>query len=337
MKKVSVVIACRNEINYIEGCIESILANETDELKIEILVCDGKSNDGTYELLQTLSASEPRLKVLINEGLYAPNAFNLGIKNATGEYVLIAGGRHVLAPDYLTECLNAFNQDDSVACVGGKVNNIYINKTGEIIAKAMDTSFGVGGGNFRILKEAAYTDTVGTPMYEKAIFEEIGLFDENLVRNQDDELNFRLTQSGKNILFTPKVELQYYVRGNYSNLFKQYFQYGYWKVFVNRKHRTVTTIRQLFPMLWILFLAFGWLPTLLLPNYIYLYLAVIGLYFLGAFYFAAKKAHNISTYFSVIWVFLILHCSYGLGYLNGVWHFLVLKKQPSERASTMSR
>ncbi len=337
MKKVSVIIACRNEVNSIEACIQSALTNETESLKVDIIVCDGKSDDGTYELLARLSATEPRLKVLVNKELYAPHAFNLGIKNADGDYVLIVGARHILAPDYLTVCLKAFEKDSSIACVGGKVNNVYVNRTGEIIAQAMDTSFGVGGGNFRILREDTYTDTVGTPLYHKAIFEEIGLFDENLVRNQDDEFNFRLTQSGRKILFTPKAELQYYVRGNYLNLFKQYFQYGYWKVFVNKKHKTVTTVRQLFPMLWMLFLFLGWLPALLIPEMIYVYLGFIGLYFLAAFYFSAKKSRNISTYFSVIWVFLILHCSYGLGYLNGIWHFLVLKKQPTHRATSMSR
>ncbi|MFM7978930.1 MAG: glycosyltransferase family 2 protein, partial [Candidatus Fonsibacter sp.] len=91
-------------------------------------------------------------------------------------------------------------------------------------------------------------------MYPKFVFDMIGLFDEQLVRNQDDDFNFRITKAGGKIWFENDIVLDYYVRSNFKGLSRQFYQYGYWKVFVNKKHKTFTTFRQLAPPVFILYL-----------------------------------------------------------------------------------
>ena len=201
----------------------------------------------------------------------------------------------------------------------------------------MSVSFGMGLGNFRTLSKSGFTDTVTSPMYPAWVFEKIGMFDSRLTRNQDDDFNFRVHKAGGKIFFAADISLRYYVRGNYRQLWKQFYQYGYWKVYVNRKHRAVTTFRQLIPPLFVLFL-FS-LPLAFLPIP-YLGLAQVfflALYMVLCIVFGKKLGTTRIEESQIASVFPILHISYGLGYLKGIWRFLILRKEPEENASKLSR
>ncbi|MCB9189676.1 MAG: glycosyltransferase family 2 protein [Flavobacteriales bacterium] len=336
---ISVVIPCRNEVNAIEKCVVSILSSELDigNTLNDIFIVDGESDDGTIEKIEKLTQLDPRVKLISNPDRITPIAFNLGIKAATSDFVQIIGARQFISSNYLQECLNCFEQDPKIGCVGGAVENSYTNETSEIIAMAMDSPFGVGGSNFRIKKESCYVDTVGTPMYRRSIFNEIGLFNEVLVRNQDDELNYRVTQAGYKIYFTHKATLQYVVRASYKGLKNQYFQYGYWKVYVNKLVGSVTTVRQLFPSLLILGILGGLLIFWINPIIATVYFLCLFSYIALSFYFAIKKTTDLMKLFKIIGVFYILHFSYGWGYLKGIIDFLFLNKKPSNGSKKLTR
>lgn len=336
---ISVVIPCRNEVNAIEKCVESILSSKLDSNNslVDIFIVDGESDDGTLEKIDNLSNLDPRVKLIPNPDRITPIAFNLGIKNANGDFIQIIGARQFISSNYLQECLNCFTLDNKIGCVGGAVVNSYTNETSEIIAMAMDSPFGVGGSNFRIKKESCYVDTVGTPMYRKSIFEEIGLFNEVLVRNQDDELNYRVTEAGYKIYFTHKATLQYVVRASYKGLKNQYFQYGYWKVYVNKLVGSVTTVRQLFPSLLILGILGGLLIFWIHPFLTAVYFLSILTYLIMSIYFAIKKTTEFTQLFKIVGVFYILHFSYGWGYLKGIIDFIFLSKEPSKGSKQLTR
>lgn len=336
--KVSVVIPCRNEEKHIRACVDAIYANTLAlQNEVEVLVVDGMSTDGTRAVIDGLTKKYPSLRLVENPRQITPVAFNLGITQSHGEYVQIIGARQIISPEYLAGAVTAFEQNPAIWCVGGRVENVFENEESQIIANAMNTPFGVGGGNFRIIRESAFVDTVGTPMYPRHVFEKVGLFDEELVRNQDDEFNFRVTRAGGKIYLNAHIVIRYFVRADYKKLYKQYYQYGYWKVFVNRKHKAVTTIRQLFPSALVLFLVGGALLSPL-SCYIFMpYAAVVLLYLMLALYFAAKAAEKSAQIFATIKTFFILHFGYGLGYLEGLWDFLVLNKKPSQNNQTLSR
>lgn len=338
--KVSIVIPCRNEALYIEECIRAIYAAEiAQEVETNVFVVDGMSNDGTREIVQQLQEEFSTLSIVDNVKQLTPFAFNLGIYAASCDYVQIVGARHILSDNYLSVCLKKLNEDPSVWCVGGRLENEYVNETGKVIALAMGTQLGMGIGNFRTLSKSGFTDTVTSPMYPYKVFEKIGFFDEELIRNQDDDFNFRVTKAGGKIWFDADISLKYYVRGNYKNLWKQFFQYGYWKVYVNQKHRTFTTIRQLIPPLFVLYL--------ILFLFTWLFGATVGL--AGSFplivYLALTaitsnrlvQEDNQLRFWDVFKTFPILHISYGLGYLKGVIEFVLLNKKPSDKQKQLSR
>jgi GT2 family glycosyltransferase len=336
--KISVVIPCRNEEKNIEACIDAIYANSiTQKEEIEVLVIDGQSTDNTLSVIDELIKKHPTLRYIENPKKVTPVAFNIGIKEAQGTFIQIIGARQIISKNYLEKAVEKVEENPEIWCLGGAVENIFENNTAETISMAMDSKFGVGGGNFRLVKESAFVDTVGTPMYPAHVFEKIGLFDESLVRNQDDELNYRVTKAGGKIFLYHEIQIKYFVRASFKNLFKQYFQYGYWKVFVNKKHRTVTTLRQLIPMLLVLYLLIGGALSFLHEYLLYVYLGGIGFYIIAGLLFAAMKTLNPVRLIGVFYSFLLLHFSYGWGYIRGIIRFFILNKPPKQSSAQLSR
>jgi GT2 family glycosyltransferase len=201
----------------------------------------------------------------------------------------------------------------------------------------MSSPFGVGNATFRIGGEKKYVDTLAFGIYRKKVFEVIGNFNEELVRNQDDELNYRLTKNGFKILYDPAIQSQYFVRGSIGKLYKQYFQYGYWKVYVNKLHKAVTSIRQLVPLIFVLGILLGAVITAIFPYFAFLYIPGIALYLTASVYFGIKSAKSVGTGLRVALVFPVLHWSYGIGYLKGIIMFLLFNKKPSKKSKSLSR
>lgn len=337
--KISVVIPCRNEVQFIGECIEAIQNSEiVSDLKLSIIVVDGMSDDGTRSLVQELIKKYDNLFLVDNLNKMTPFAFNLGIQSIDFDYVQIVGARHILSANYIQTCYEALSKQNELWCIGGRLINEYTNPLSELISRAMSNSFGMGVGNFRTLQKSDYTDTVTSPMYPKFVFDKIGYFDEDLVRNQDDDFNFRVTKAGGKIWYEHAIFLKYYVRGNLSGLKKQFFQYGYWKVFVNKKHKAITTFRQMIPPLFVLGVLIA--PIFLLfAHWLIGYLTIFFLstYFILLLFFSLRLSTKFSDFLSLIRIFCILHFSYGFGYLKGIFHFLLLNRKPSQKEMQLSR
>jgi len=336
---ITVCIPCRNEAPFIEECVRALYACDLpEEAKLNVFVVDGMSDDETRAIVTNLIEEYSTLHLVDNEMQLTPYAFNKGIEaGGKTDYIQIVGARHILSKNYLQNCLEKLKEEDQTYCVGGRIENEYLNSIGEIIAKAMGTRTGMGTGNFRTLRESGYTDTVTSPMYPYKVIEEFGWFDERLVRNQDDEYNFRLTKAGKKIFFDAEISLKYYVRGNFKGLWRQFFQYGYWKVFVNKKHKSVSTMRQLVSPFFVAYLlTFPWA---------FFFGPIIGLIAAVPFVFylilvkitSLVNASSISSFFQLTLTYWILHLSYGLGYLKGILDFMILKKKPSDKQARLSR
>lgn len=337
--KIAVVVPCRNEIRNIEECIDAIYASDLPaESTLVVNVVDGMSNDGTTELLESLQKKYPGLQIISNKRQLTPYAFNLGIYATTdADFYQIIGARQIVSPDYLKKAVESLQDDNSIWCVGGKVTNVYLNNESKMIAQAMGTSFGMGLGNFRTLNESGLVDTVGTPMYPSWVFEKIGYFDEDLIRNQDDDFNFRVIKAGGKILYNKEMALKYYVRGSISQLWKQFMQYGYWKVYVNKKHKAVTTLRQLVPPLFVLFLMLIPFLFLITPLIGFIGLSFLGVYILLGLLVTSRIAESIMEFNRIFIIFPVLHISYGWGYLKGIVAFLIANRKPNEKYKKMSR
>lgn len=339
MKKysLSVIIPCRNEKNNIEETLSCVYNSSLEDIDLEVFVVDGMSNDGTRELIQKLQKEYKGLEMINNPAQTTPQAFNLGIQAGTSDYFVIVGGRHQVDKHYFIRCLKAFDQDSSIRCVGGKSIAVATDAKSEAIAEAMKHSFGMGAGNFRTQQESGFVDTIGTPMYRRSIVEELGYFNELLIRNQDDEYNYRLKIAGYKVWMQASAEVKYVVRANYMQLFKQFYQYGYWKVFVNQLHRNVTTLRQLVPALFVSYLLMT--IVLLSINFALFKGLLLGLFlYLAAGLTAAfQLSTRPRTILQIMRAFICLHFGYGFGYIDGLWTFLLLRRKPKTAMAKLTR
>lgn len=337
MTKVAVVIPCRNEERYIENCVRSVLGSDYPKSELRVLVCDGKSTDKTAEFVRRIASSDSRVVLLVNERQTTPYALNLGIKSSPDCDVHIILGAHAeITPDYVKRCVAHLEADTTLGCVGGVIENVNEDATSEIIAKAMSSTFGVGNAHFRTGTRSGFVDTVAFGAYPKAVFEKVGYFDAELARNQDDEFNFRVTKNGFRILLDPLIRSKYYVRASFGKLLRQYYQYGFWKVYVNKKHGAITSLRQLVPPMFVLFL-FSAFVVPLIPFAWIIWTCVMSLYFLAAILAAFIQKASIVEVPGVILAFILLHFGYGFGYIRGIIRFLVFRMKPQAKHSTSSR
>lgn len=323
--KVSIVIPCRNEEKYIGQCLDSMVKQSYGIENIEIFVVDGCSEDNTIHIIKEFEKIYNSIRLINNPKRVAPYAMNLGVRAATGEIIIIFGAHAYMEKEYVEKCVENL-KDESIVCVGGKIVNISENETADVISMAMASPFGVGNALFRYSDTKQLVDTVAFGAYKKAIFEKIGLFDEEFVRNQDDELNFRVTKSGGLILLSPDIISHYYTRGSFSKLWRQYYQYGFWKVRVIQKHKRPASIRHLIPMFFVAGTILGTAVGIIFRPILYATVVALALYLLGAAYFGLKASkQNNTKLLKIIWTFLILHCSYGLGFLEGIISFYINK------------
>lgn len=334
LPSVSIIIPCRNEKNYISKNIDSILEQDYKG-EWEVLIVDGMSDDGTREIIEKYN--NPRVRLIDNPHQFTPHALNIGVDEAKGDVFIILGGHAFLDKNFVANNIKVLELDKTVGCSGGQILNIYENQTGEIISKAMSSIFGVGNATFRTGGKSNYVDTVAFGAYYKDVHYKIGGFDEDLVRNQDDEYNYKVVDAGYKIYFDPTIISHYYVRGSILKLHQQYYQYGYWKVYVNKKHKTITTLRQMIPLFFVLGLIVGGILSLLIPYFYLVFLGGVSSYVLMALFFGIRATDNVKEAMKVSTIFPILHFSYGWGYLIGIFNFILMGKKPSRRSKETTR
>ena len=324
--RVSVVIPCRNEESSIADCVNSILRSKYPDDLIEIFVCDGLSTDRTPGIVQAIAEDHSNVKLLKNDKQTTPHALNLGVEQSNGEVIIILGAHAAIDEHYVSICVASLTGSADVGCVGGVLDNTYSDSRSRAIAQAMSLPFGVGSAHFRTGARSGYVDTVAFGAYKAEVFSSVGNFNEHLVRNQDDEFNYRVTQAGYKILLNPDIRAVYHVRANFGKLWSQYYQYGYWKVYVNKLHSAITTFRQLAPMIFVLFLMV--MIPLSIVEQTYLGVLLMGLagYLVGAFISALSKTIHMGQVLLIVISFICLHLSYGLGYLVGILHFVLARK-----------
>jgi succinoglycan biosynthesis protein ExoA len=314
--KVTIVVAARNEERHIEACLKALVAQDYPADRLEIIVADGMSTDRTRALILAAAARETRVRLIDNPRQIAATAFNAGIVAASGEIVGIMSAHAIPARDYVARAVEAL-RTTGAAAVGGRIVRLSATPRQEAIAAATSSPFGVGNARHNYADRAQLVETVFPGMWPREVLDRVGMFDEDLIRNQDDELSHRIRRAGGRIWYDPAIEVGYVPRDSFWALFSQYRQYGFWRIRVLRKHRHALQVRQLAPPLWVLSLVAGLagaamrsrLRLLLVPS-VGGYLALM-LIALGRGQPASQAALRIAAVGA-------MHLGYGLGMLDGL-------------------
>jgi glycosyltransferase involved in cell wall biosynthesis len=328
---VSVIMPCRDEEKYIARALTSILANDYPRDCLEVLVVDGRSTDGTRKIVADFIKSHPFIKLLDNPKRITPAALNIGIAQARGDIIIRVDAHSTYPPNYISS-LMSWQEKTGADNVGGRWRILPGADTSmaRAIAVGLAHPFGVGNAYYRIGASAPrWVDTVPFGCYRRELFSEIGTFDEELVRNQDEEFNLRLRKNGGRTLLIPDIVIDYYARESLFKLWGMYFHYGYFKPLVARKLGFVLEPRQIIPSSFVLALAgsflLGWWITILGVLGFLLLLA----YFLAdvAFAWIAGRRRGPAITACLSLVFPTLHFSYGLGFLKGLVDFFLLGRK----------
>ncbi len=342
---VTLIVPCRNEAGTIEQCLRSLMAQEGLDADWEIIVADGLSEDGTRQVVERLAAAEPRLRVIDNPQRIASTGLNIAIRAAQGEFIVRMDAHTVYAPDYICQCL-AVMRETGADNVGGPMQTIADGFWEKAIRAVFHSSFAVGGARSHQANYEGYVDTVIYGCWKKELFERIGYFDEELVRNQDDEHNLRIIRGGGTVWQSPRIRSWYRPRASLAALFEQYLQYGYWKVCVIRKHKLPASLRHLVPGSFLL--ALGLLSAASILSVLTplpLGAAPWLLLFLAGLYAGSLAVASLLTARRAEWrllpalplVFVCYHFGYGWGFLRGVLDFVILKGRPAAACTRLTR
>lgn len=323
----SVICPIYNEEKYIAKCIESIIKQDYPKEDLEVLFVDGMSTDRTREIVEQYATSFPYIRLIDNPKRIVPPAMNIGIKAAKGE-IIIRLDAHAIFPDnyfsQLAHYLIKLNADN----VGGVCRTLPINDSivCQSIASVLSSRFGMGNSHFRVgATEIMEVDTVPFGCFKRELFDRIGYFDEELTRNQDDEFNGRIIKNGGKIYLLPFLTIDYYARDTIKKVWKMFYQYGLFKPLVNKKLGSPATIRQFFPLCFVSGLLVGPFLGIFDVKFIYMYCLVILLYIGIAFSYSIKESRNLKRILTQVYLYFIVHFSYGWGYLNGIYKLLFNK------------
>jgi glycosyltransferase involved in cell wall biosynthesis len=319
--RVSIVMPCRNEAAYIGACLDSILATDYPLELMEVLVADGRSDDGTREIVEQCAARNPCIRMLDNPARITPAALNTAILAATGDVILRMDAHAVYPRNYVSRLVAAL-EETGADNVGGVIVTQPADDTptARAIALAFAHPLGVGNAYFRVgIAGRRWVDTVPFGCFRREVFDRIGLFDEDMIRNQDDEFNLRLIGRGGRILLLPDVVSTYYARRSLGAVARMFYQYGYFKPLVARKVERIMT-RQLVPPLFVFSILATAVLGLWVPAARVLLAGIVGTYtalILSGAAFAIRR-HGVRCAAALAAVFPIMHVCYGLGFLRGV-------------------
>lgn len=249
---VTVVLPVRNEERFIARTLESVLSQDYPVDRTEIIVADGMSDDRTRRIVGEYAARFPQIRMIDNSGRVTPFGLNAAIAVARGDVICRIDGHCEVASDFISQNVRLLEEHPEAWIVGGPIVHCGTGLIGEAAAIAMAHPLGVGMARHRFRDFEGYVDTVTFPAFRRWVFERVGVFDTTLVRTEDDELSYRVSQAGGKMFVSPRVRYVYYVRDRFGKLFRQFFQYSFWRIPVIRKHKKPTTLRQIVPLLFFL-------------------------------------------------------------------------------------
>ena len=322
---VSVVMPVYNEEKYIEKCVESLLLQDYPKEDMEWIFVDGESKDKTVEILNSYKEKYPDLiRVFSNPDKIVPYAMNIGIKESRGKYIVRLDAHADYAENYITKCVYYLDNTDAEN-VGGVAETKSFGTVGNAIAKMLSSKFGVGNSQFRTNGSSGYVDTVPFGAFRREVFTKYGGYDERLVRNQDNEMNYRIRKNGGKIYLANDIKLSYYCRDTVGGITKMADKNGTWNVITMKLCPGSMGVRHFVPLAFVLSVPSLLLLWLLHPIFLIALGAEMALYLTLDVLFSARSASSFKEFLLLLPMFPLFHIAYGLGSIKGIFKLFTKK------------
>jgi succinoglycan biosynthesis protein ExoA len=222
------------------------------------------------------------------------------------------------ARDFVRQCV-AVLEETGAQNVGGAARPLAESWFQKAVCAALESRLAVGGSAYRNPDSEGYADTVFPGAFPRRVFDEVGVFDENAITNEDAELNQRILRAGGRVYVSRRIVVHYFPRDSFTGLAKQYFKYGKGRARTLLKHRGLPTVRPALPFL----LVSGGVVMLASQRLRRFTPFAFGAYALASIAEAIRvcRGRGATMIPVVASIFPVLHVAHGVGFAFGLVHY----------------
>lgn len=323
---ISIIVPCFNERETIHLLLDALYIQTYPQTDMEVVISDGGSTDGTQAIIHQWALDHPYLivKLVENHARTIPSGLNTAIRASSGKIIVRLDAHSKPHQEYVQRVVTALEEDR-----GDNVGGVWDIQPGSdhwiarSIAAAAGHPIGVGGALYRYTGKAAYVDTVPFGAFKRDLLNQVGMFDETLLTNEDYEFNVRIRKINGRIWLDPEIRSFYYARKDLKELSRQYWRYGYWKLQMLRRYPETLRLRQALPPLFIVSLL---LLLVLSPFFTLAFFTLLGILavyitilFLSGVQLSLKNK-DLPMLLGVPLSIACMHFSWGSGFLWGIIH-----------------
>jgi glycosyltransferase involved in cell wall biosynthesis len=325
MPMVSFVVPVRNEEQHIRACLQSLVDQDYPPGEIEIIVVDGQSSDATPAILEEMRQQSPQIRCLENPAGVVPSAMNIGIRASRGDVIIRADGHNIYPRNYATDSVRIL-AETGADNVGGPWVTVCASEAlgGRLVGAILTSPFGVGNSCFRTGGADGYVDTVPFGAFRRSVFDRVGYYDENLVRNQDNELNARIRAAGGKIYLSSALTTFYHPVSTFRELLRYAFRTSRWHLYTISRNTGALGLRHLAPAAFVL-AALGLGVASVFSSAALTALIALALFYLTiGEYFALRgvKSLKFPEKLALPFAVFCFHVAYGCGVLAGAEYLL---------------
>jgi glycosyltransferase involved in cell wall biosynthesis len=318
----SFIIVARNASPYISGTLSDFLKQDYPLDRVELILVDGRSSDDTRHIMENFAEAhkELKVKVLDNPRKTLSCGWNVALANAKGDIILRVDAHSSIPPDFISKNFEAiFSGEDIVG--GPRISRVHKGAWPGLLSLAEGSKFGSGLAEYRNPGNPKHVDTLAHASYKRRVFEKVGGYDERLVRNQDNEIHYRMKKAGFRLFFSPAIKSYHSPRSTLLGILKQKYGNGFWVGIIMGIHSRCFGLRHVVPALFVgaLALAFvlgmiwNWFPFILISVS---YGACAIVFTIEALLKAPLKTKPFCLFLPFI--FFLMHASYGMGTFAGL-------------------
>lgn len=315
---VSVVMPIYNESKYIDSCIQSLLEQDYPLELMEWIFVDGNSTDSTVRQLETYQKQYPKLiTIKDNPEKIVPYAMNIGIAAAKGKYIIRLDAHADYKNNYISRCVYYLDNIDADN-VGGIAETKANSFVGKCIAAILSSRFGVGNSEFRTNGKSRYVDTVPFGAFKREVFSKYGGYDERLVRNQDNEMNYRIRKNGGKIYLADDIHFSYYCRDSIKGISDMAVKNGMWNIITMKLCPGSMGVRHFVPLIFVFSILIQCIFGFLFHIFHFLLSIELFLYLILDVISSLRLASSLKEFFLILLLFPIFHVFYGCGSIKGI-------------------
>lgn len=319
---VSFAVVAYNAEKTLPSLLQDLCAQEYPHEKIEVLLIDSTSSDGTRKVMEAFAAEDHGFKnvlLLDNPGKTLPCGCNVALKNYTGDAIVRLDAHANIDPDFITKNVEILNSGEDIS--GGQVESVLTNDTPfqRTLLLAENSAFCGGIASFRRLTERAYVNTMAFAMYRREVYDKAGLYNENLARTEDNDMSYRIGLAGYKMCCDPVIKTRRVTRPSFKALLRQKYLNGYWIGKTMGIQPKCFSLFHFVPFVFVLGILFTTVLSCVgFPWLTYLMWGAYALAAVGAAVLDIRRVKFDWTHLLLPFVFLALHVFYGTGTLVGL-------------------